>query len=350
MRARAALHHSTVRSRRRWTGGTVAGVHGAPNVASARAGSPTIEHPTAAVSAAMERMRSTRHPPPRPSPSSPPLVLAACSGDDDEATTTTTATSVAPATGRPATGAVDARSPPTARHRPWSRPNPSCRRSTTPTQLGGSQLYVGRPGHRRGDPARSHRRPGGRRARAGVRPRRRVDAVYALTDAPELVTFDVADPVDARGHRADHRRGRRARRCWPSTSTRPTGRVLRAQRRRRPLRRSIRRRAWRRRSGPGSARRSPTPASASTSTRRPALVRVDVATGEHLLVVPATGAVDADGESAVGQPLAFDPGDVNAGDRRRASWPSRSRPTASCTASTPPPAASCARTRPTTAC
>jgi hypothetical protein len=42
------------------------------------------------------------------------------------------------------------------------------------------------------------------------------------------------------------------------------------------------------------------------------LGRVEVATGEHLLVVLATGAIDADGESTVGQPLAFAPADGNA--------------------------------------
>ena len=42
-----------------------------------------------------------------------------------------------------------------------------------------------------------------------------------------------------------------------------------------------------------------------------ALLRVEVATGEHLLVVPFTGTVDADAESVIGQPVAYDPTDVS---------------------------------------
>ena len=42
------------------------------------------------------------------------------------------------------------------------------------------------------------------------------------------------------------------------------------------------------------------------------LVRVEVATGEHLLVVPSTGTVDADAESVIGQPVSYDPADAGA--------------------------------------
>lgn len=42
------------------------------------------------------------------------------------------------------------------------------------------------------------------------------------------------------------------------------------------------------------------------------LVRVEVATGEHLLVVPSTGTVDDDAESVIGQPVSYDPADASA--------------------------------------
>ncbi|MET0458914.1 MAG: DUF4394 domain-containing protein, partial [Ilumatobacteraceae bacterium] len=48
-----------------------------------------------------------------------------------------------------------------------------------------------------------------------------------------------------------------------------------------------------------------------------ALLRVEVATGEHLLVVAATGTVDADAESVIGQPIAYDPADAGAGTTPR---------------------------------
>ena len=91
--ARAALHHSTVRSAP-VTGGT-GGVHGAPNVASACAW-PTIEHPprrSAAMDGMPNRRRRIRR---RAVALVATLVLAACSGDGDD--TATTSTSVAPAT------------------------------------------------------------------------------------------------------------------------------------------------------------------------------------------------------------------------------------------------------------
>ncbi|MET0910301.1 MAG: DUF4394 domain-containing protein [Ilumatobacteraceae bacterium] len=43
-----------------------------------------------------------------------------------------------------------------------------------------------------------------------------------------------------------------------------------------------------------------------------ALLRVEVATGEHLLVVSATGTVDADAETVIGQPVSYDPADESA--------------------------------------